>query len=159
MNVEECKHIAILGYGEYCSDENGNIAYTVGKLLSTKGLVTCAGNIGGTFKRAFEGAKSVGGNTIAIVSKDMGTKAPSYCNKIVEVSDTKTKHATIAKLCAGAIVIGGGKGTEKVINQFSLLDKPVIAITGTGGIAERLDCQIGAEEPAIEEAIELIIKT
>ena len=151
--------IAILGYGSYCSDFNKRLAEEAGKKLAMIGYDVCAGNISGTFLYAFQGAKSIGGKTVAIVddSIHVDEKNRKYCDRIITVKSTLLKHKTIADKCDGAIVIGGGKGTLSVIKYFLLKSKPVVAIKNTGGVVESdLDNAVQLID-SIESAINFIL--
>ena len=127
-------YIAILGFGRECSDLNRSLAYDTGAELAKSDFGTAAGNIASTFHYAFEGAKSAGGSTLAIVEENLRGVDHSFCDELHVVSDVATKHKKLAELCAGAIIIGGGSGTRKVASRFMEIDKPVVAIVGSGGI-------------------------
>ena len=127
-------YIAILGFGHECGDLNRSFAYSVGAELVGKGFGVAAGNVTSTFHHAFEGAKSVGGTTLAIVEEKLRNIDHSFCDDLFVVSDVTTKHKKLAELCLGAIIIGGGPGTRNVVTKFLELKKPVVAIEGSGGI-------------------------
>jgi len=127
-------YIAVLGYGSLCDDER--LALNVGMDIAKKGYGLVVGNVTGTFHFALMGAKSVNGKTLAIVSEDMGISEHRYCDEIIIVDNTQTKHQAIADKCIEAIVIGGGSGTKKLISRLKELGKPVRGIKGTGRVAE-----------------------
>lgn len=151
-------YLAILGFGRRCSDENRRLASEAGKQIADHGIGICAGNLTGTFHYAFEGAKSVSGHTLAIVEKSLNTLESKYCDEVRFVADTSIKHQTIAEKCLGAIVIGGGEGTKKVIDQFLRLEKPVVAIKGSGGIVNsELDKRVTIESD-VKRALKIIVE-
>lgn len=157
--MKDIGSIAILGYGSYCSEFNKKLAEEAGQKLARIGCVVCAGNISGTFLYAFQGAKSMGGKTLAIIdgSIDVDEENRKYCDQIIVVKSTLLKHQTIADKCDGALVIGGGKGTLSVIKQFLRKNKPVVAIKNTGGVVEAdLDNNVQLID-SIESAINLIL--
>ena len=129
------KHVAILGFAEPCGMYNQGMAYVAGLALAKNGYVVTAGNLTSTFYSAFMGAKKIYGNTLAILEKDYRFRTRNvYCDVVVTVDDSAKKHRMLADLCTSAIIIGGGPGTKHLESEFLKRDKPVVAITNTGGI-------------------------
>ena len=153
------EYIAVLGYGENCSEHNKSKAFHAGCEIASHGLAVCAGNVSGTFHSAFEGAKSVSGHTIAILEVNLKGSDKSLCDEVFYTTDTDTKHQLIAEKSLGAIVIGGGEGTKKIITRLLNTGKTVVAIHNTGGAADsKLDKRVSVETD-IKEAINLILKS
>ena len=152
------EYIAVLGYGENCSEQNKSKAFQAGHEIASHGLAVCAGNVSGTFHSAFKGAKSISGRTIAILEVSKKGTDASLCDEIFYTTDTDTKHQLIAEKSLGAIVIGGGEGTNNVISKLLSMGKTVVAILNTGGAADsKSDARVKIETD-IKEAINLIIK-
>lgn len=126
--------MAVLGFATRCSHSNQAIAYKVGRELALNQFTVCAGNVTGTFIYAFNGAKSTSGHTLAVVEADCKGLDKPHCDEVVYAPNSDKKHQLIADKCQGAIVIGGGPGTKKLISHFLNMDKPVVAIMGSGGV-------------------------
>ncbi len=151
---QESKSIAILGFAVPCTMHNKYMAFETGKLLAKSGYVVTAGNLTSTFYYAFKGAKSVMGNTVAIIEKDIRFENLEYCDVVERVNSASIKHTRIADTCTGAIVIGGGSRTNKVVNNFLQQDKPVIAIKNTGGIVDsELDTRVQCIDGDVVEQV------
>ncbi len=132
------KFIAILGYGTFCNEYNQRAAFECGYKLAKAGFGVSAGGLKATFEAAFRGAKEAKGKTMAILEKGSINVESKYVDSIQYAVNQNDKHDIISKKCYGAIVIGGGLGTVKLISKFYLQKKNVIAITGTGGIVDEV---------------------
>ena len=150
------EYISVLGYGVNCSDFNKEIAFQAGRKIALCGLKVCAGNLSGTFHHAFKGAKMVDGHTSAILEITSKASDKPHCDEVTYVTNTNAKHQLIAEKCLGAIVIGGGEGTKKLIARFLKLNKIVVAIECTGGVVNsELDDRVEVVTD-IEKAINCI---
>jgi len=109
----------------------------VGASLARAGYIVTAGNLASTFHKAFMGAKSEEGPTLAVLEEQMQLKQSNYCDVVMSVSDTNQKHRMLAEMCSAAIMIGGGPGTKHVETAFLKLNKPIVALNGTGGIVRQ----------------------
>jgi len=127
-------YIAILGFTQTPPERNEAMAFKAGQELASLGFGIAAGNLFGTLKQAFNGAKQNRGITLAIIEQAQIFYGHQNCDILEIVPSIKMKHAMIADLCCGALVIGGGSGTLKVVQQFLARDKPVVAIENTSGI-------------------------
>lgn len=151
------KCIAVLGYGEGCSELNLERAFQAGHKIALHGYAVCAGNLAGTFHHAFNGAKSIAGTTIAILEKSNTANDVSLCDAVLYADDTDQKHRMIARTASAAIVIGGGPGTNKLINRLLEEKKPVIAIHDSGGAADSQPDRGVKIVADIEKAIDYIL--
>jgi len=140
--------IAVLGFATKCSDANQVTAYEVGRQIALGDYTACAGNSTGTFPHVFTGAKSVNGHTLAVLEAGVTVLDETPCDAVIYAPDSDAKHQLIADKCLAAIVIGGGHGTKKLITQFLNLDKPVVAIAGSGGVViGELDARVKVVDP------------
>jgi len=141
--------IAVLGFATKCSDANQVTAYEVGRQIALGEYTACAGNSTGTFPHVFTGAKSVNGHTLAVLEPNCTVLDEALCDDVIYAPDSEAKHQLIAEKCLGAVVIGGGYGTKKLIARFLNLDKPVVAIAGSGGVVPG---ELGARVKVIGQA-------
>ena len=153
------EYIAVLGYGENCSAENLDRAFQAGRNIVMQGYAVCAGNVAGTFRFAFEGAKSMAGNTMAILDKSYTEADISLCDTIFYADDAAHKHRMIAQQASAAIVIGGGAGTMQLIDRLLAENKLVAAIRNSGGVADSQPDRRVKIVADIETAMNYIIDT
>jgi methylated-DNA-[protein]-cysteine S-methyltransferase len=128
--------LAILGYGKECSKKNAAYASTIGKFSGKQGISLVAGNVGATFDHAFTAAKAYQVATICVIEKHKRTARDHKASEVIRTPDTYSKHHQITHLSDAAILIGGGAGTLLLLQHFLKDKKTVIAINGTGGIAD-----------------------
>jgi len=152
------KCIAVLGYGENCSERNEAWAFQAGREIALHGHTVCAGNLEGTFRHAFSGAKSVSGGTMAFLESGNTESDKALCDEVRYAESTDEKHRLIASAASGAIVIGGGMGTGRLIRKLLAQNKPVVSIRHTGGIADSLTDERVKVVSDIEEALNRLIK-
>jgi len=128
--------LAVLGYGKECSQKNAAIASALGKLAGKQNMALVAGNVSATFNHAFQSASDLGSETICIIEKHKRTAKEHRASKIVRTKDTHQKHSQIAQMADAAVLIGGGAGSQMLLNYFIKNHKTVVAIKGSGGIAD-----------------------
>jgi len=160
INISEHRrienHVAILGFAEPCPSFNEEMAFMMGSSLAKDGHIVTAGNLTSTFHSAFMGAKSERGNTLAVLEKQMQLKESNYCDVVMSVSDTNQKHRMLAEICSGAIMIGGGPGTKHIETEFLKRNKPVVALSGTGGIVRKELDKKTMRAHSVEETLTLL---
>jgi len=152
------KCIAVLGYGDNCSDRNKDWAFQAGRNIALHGHTVCAGNLSGTFHHAFRGAKSASGATIAYLERGNTETDQTLCNEVFYAESTDEKHRLIASAASGAIVIGGGTGTGKLITKLLAQNKSVVAIRHTGGAADSPADERVKVVDDIEEALDRLLE-
>jgi len=128
--------LAILGYGKECTKKNAATAATIGKFAGRRGFSLIAGNISATFEHAFKAASAYKVATIAIMEKHKESHGQHHATEIYKTKDTFTKHQQIAQMADAAILIGGGSGSQLLLKYFLKHKKTVIAIKGSGGLAD-----------------------
>jgi len=152
------KCIAVLGFATKCSEANQVVAYEIGRQIAIGKYTVCAGNVMGTFPHVLTGAKSVHGHTLVVLESGCTVLDEALCDEIIYAPDSDSKHQLIAEKCLGAVVIGGGHNTKKLITRFLNLDKPVVAILGSGGVVTgELDARVKVVEQACLSIKELCL--
>lgn len=150
--------LAVMGYGKDCSEGNASLARSVGKLAGEMGLSLAAGNVTGTFGHAFQAATPYRVANFCVVEKHVQILQPHHATEIFRTDDTFSKHAQIAQMAQAAILIGGGGGSQLLLNHFLKNKKTVVAITGSGGLADaHLPPDVLKAETALE-ALQLLLK-
>lgn len=129
-------HLAVLGFGKECSNKNATLATSVGKMAGKQGISLVAGNVTATFEHAFLAAKEFEISTICVIEKHKKVGKNHYASEVYRTKDTYEKHTQIAQMADAAILIGGGPGSQMLINYFIKNKKTVVAIKGSGGLAD-----------------------
>jgi len=128
--------LAILGYGKECTKKNGALAATVGKFAGRQDISLVGGNVSATFNEAFKAASFYKVATICVIEKHKNLQKEHFATEVYRSSDTYAKHSQIAQMADAAIIIGGGAGSQLLLKYFMRNKKTVIAIKGTGGLAD-----------------------
>lgn len=159
--------IAVIGYNsDRCSDEARNLAYETGKEIAKAGAVLVCGGLGGVMEAACKGAKEAGGTTVGIIPQDDFSHANKYCDIVVCSTIGYARDFIVASSADGIIAVGGGVGTLTELSIGYMMKKPMVALSGSGGIAdsyggkyldERKRVQIKTAENPVE-AVKLVMK-
>lgn len=118
-------------------EKNAKIASVIGRLAGKNDISLVAGNVTSTFGYAFEAAKEYSVSCICVMEKHKKKGSTNTASEFYYTADTYSKHAQIAEMADAAILIGGGSGSQMLLNHFIKLKKTVIAIEGSGGIADK----------------------
>ncbi len=116
-------------------------AFLIGKLLSENNCIVVTGGKSGIMSTAAEGAKSVAGSITVGVVKG---KQRFTANEFIDVEFVSGAIADgfdeyqIITMCDGVILLGGGAGTLEEIAIAYRQEKPIVALRGTGGWADKL---------------------
>jgi len=85
---------------------------------------------------ACKGAKDNSGTTIGIIPQDDFSFANPYCDVIVCTGIGFARDFVVASSADGIIAIGGGVGTLIEMSVGYMIKKTIVAISGSGGVAE-----------------------
>ena len=129
--------IAVVGYNEdWCTDVAKNIAYKVGREIARSGSVLICGGLGGVMNSACKGAKDNKGLTLGILPQDDFESANKFCDVVIPTGIGFSRNFIVATSVDGIIVVGGGVGTLIEISVGYMLKEMMIAMSGSGGIAD-----------------------
>ena len=161
--------ILVAGSSEdHCSEKAYRLAYEVGREIARNNATLITGGLGGVMEAASRGAKEAGGIVVGIIPHEDLEYANKYCDVVVATGIGWARNFSTAYSADAVIIIGGGAGTaiEAMVAYFK--DKPIIALKGSGGFADRFggeyldDRKIRkvtvAENPseAVKKALEMI---
>jgi uncharacterized protein (TIGR00725 family) len=165
------KQVLVIGYGSgHCTGRAYEIAYKVGREVASRGTVLITGGLGGVMEAASKGAKDRGGLVVGIIPQDEKRYANMYCDVVIPTGMGHTRNFIMAYSADAVIVVGGGVGTAIEARAAYLKAKPIVAVKGSGGTADRIagtylddrrlvkvECE---EEPerAVERALSLLEK-
>ncbi len=129
--------ILVIGYNsDACTRKAYGIAYEVGKEVARREAILITGGLGGVMEAACKGACDLGGIAVGIIPLDESSKANKYCNVVVCSGMGYARNFITAYSADGTIIVGGGVGTLIEAGVTYMKKKPVVAIAGSGGIAD-----------------------
>jgi hypothetical protein len=152
---------------DHCTEEARALAYEVGAEAARRGAVVITGGLGGVMEAACRGARDNHGTTVGIIPHDDMHYANSYCDVVIATGIGWARDFATAYSADAVIIIAGGAGALIETCIAYIKAKPVIAIDGSGGVAdqiketyldERKSVRIRSEpDPrrAVEKALEL----
>lgn len=133
------KHILVIGYGgDHCTDYAYKISYEVGEEVALNGAILVTGGLGGVMEAASKGAKDRGGIVVGIIPQEEKEYANPYCDIVIPTGLGYIRDFITAYSADAVIVVGGGVGTSIEASVAYLKTKPIIAIEGSGGTADRI---------------------
>ena len=139
MKSSKRRQIAVLGGSAIiCTPKAYRLAYEVGKEIAKRGMITLTGGGGGVMEAALKGAKEVGGLTLAIIPWGDTSKVNKYADVVVATGMMWSRDSINLNSCDGAVLVGGGAGTVNEASYGYILDKPLVALKPSGGMAKLL---------------------
>jgi len=129
--------ILVIGYNsDSCTRKAYDIACQVGKEIAKRGAILVTGGLGGVMEAACKGASDAGGIALGIIPFDEFSKANKYCNIVICSGMGYARNFITAYSADGTVIVGGGVGTLIEAGVVYMKKKPVVAIAGSGGIAD-----------------------
>ena len=129
--------ISVVGFDEdSCTAVARDAAYRVGKAIAMEGGTVVCGGLGGVMEAASKGALEAGGRSLGIVPSMDSAQANRYCDIVVATGLGKSRSFVVAYTGDAMIVVGGGAGTLIEAAAAYQAGKPIVAVRGTGGVAD-----------------------
>jgi uncharacterized protein (TIGR00725 family) len=135
---------------DHCSEHTYKLAYEVGEEVALKGAVLITGGLGGVMEAASKGAKARGGLVVGIIPQNDKFYANMYCDIVVSTGLGYSRNFVTAYSGDAVIVVGGGAGTAIEARVAYLKGKPIIAIKGSGGTADKIVGQFLDDRQVVE---------
>lgn len=137
--VARRKQVLVIGFGrDHCSEDAYKVAYQVGAEIARQGAVLLTGGLGGVMEAASRGAKEGGGFVIGIIPQDNKSQANDFCDAVIATGMGFARDFITAYSADAVIVVGGGAGTLIEATAAYQKGMPIVAVRGTGGVAERI---------------------
>ena len=124
--------------GDHCPESTYAAAKEVGAEIASRGAVLVTGGLGGVMEAACRGAKEKGGMVVGILPQEDMSYANPYCDIIVPTGMGFSRNYVTAYSADSAIVVGGGAGTYVEALVAYQKGKPIVALKGTGGTADKI---------------------
>ena len=131
--------ILVIGFGkDHCPEVAYQAAYQVGLEVARRGALLISGGLGGVMEAASRGAKDGGGFVIGIVPQDDKRAANEFCDAVIATGMGFARDFVTSYSADAIIIVGGGAGTMIEVAAGYQKAIPIIALKGTGGMADRL---------------------
>lgn len=130
--------ILVIGYNsDSCTRNAYDVAYDVGKEVAKSGAILITGGLGGVMEAASKGARDANGIALGIIPFEEFSEANEYCDIVVCSGMGYARNFITAYSADGVIIVGGGIGTLIEAGIAYMKKKPVIAVAGSGGVADQ----------------------
>lgn len=114
------------------------LAYQVGREIARHDGVVITGGLGGVMEAACKGAKDEGGLSVGIVPNEDDSMANSHADIVIPTGIGYARDFINIYTADAVIVVGGGAGTLVEVSAAYLKSKPIVALAGSGGVADRV---------------------
>lgn len=155
--------IGVIGASELAKTKT-KLAEELGREIARNKAILLAGTTEGVSGVAAKGAKKDGGLTIAIIFKKYTEEELKYFDGVI-FTGLSRGFDILVKASDGIIAVGGGAGTLREIAFAYKEGKPIVALEGAGGWADKLvNTQLDSKGSKIygvktpKKAINLLLK-
>ena len=138
-NLKRLIQVLVIGSdGDHCPPSTYDAAKEVGGQIASRGAILITGGLGGVMEAACRGAKEKGGMVVGILPHEEMSYANPYCDIIIPTGMGFSRNYITAYSADSAIVVGGGAGTFIEACVAYQKGKPIVALAGTGGTADKI---------------------
>ena len=138
-NYKRLVQVLVIGSdGDHCSEATYNAAREVGAQVASRSAVLVTGGLGGVMEASCRGAKEKGGMVVGIIPHEDMSYANAFCDIIIPTGVGFARNFITAYSADTCIVVGGGAGTYIEACVAYQKGKPIVALTGTGGTADKI---------------------
>jgi len=138
-NYKRLIQVLVIGSdGDHCPQTTYDAAKEVGAQIAARNAITVTGGLGGVMEAACRGAKEKGGMVVGIIPNEDMSYANPYCDIIIPTGIGFARNFITAYSADVAIVVGGGAGTYIEACVAYQKGKPIVALIGTGGTADKI---------------------
>lgn len=138
-NYKRLVQVLVIGSdGDHCTETTYNAAREVGAQVAAKNAILVTGGLGGVMEASCRGAKEKGGMVVGIIPHEDMSYANAFCDIIIPTGIGFARNFITAYSADTCIVVGGGAGTYIEACVAYQKGKPIVALTGTGGTADKI---------------------
>ena len=117
------------------------MAYHIGEEIALHDAILVTGGLGGVMEAASKGVRKKGGLVVGIIPQDEKCHANKYCDIVISTGLGYSRNFVTAYSSDAVIVVGGGVGTAIEAMAAYQKKKPIIALKGSGGTADKIGGQ------------------
>lgn len=128
--------VAIIGSSE-ADDTMMQLAEQVGAIVAKLGAGLVTGGRTGIMSAASKGCAEAGGTVIAVIPGTDMDEANGYAHYVIPTGLGWARNVITGIAGDVIVVVGGAAGTLSEIAFAWMYDRPIIALSGSGGWAER----------------------
>lgn len=137
MTVKRQPQVAVIGSSE--ADETMlKLAEQAGTVVAGLGAALVTGGRGGIMAAASRGCAEAGGTVISIIPGTDMDEANDYSHFVIPTGMGWARNVITGIAGDVILVIGGAAGTLSEIAYAWMYDRPVVALSASGGWAEKL---------------------
>lgn len=129
--------VGIIGSSE-ADEAMMRLAEGAGRVVAKLGAALVTGGRDGIMSAASKACAEAGGIVIAVIPGTGMDEANSYCHYVIPTGMGWARNVITAIAGDVMIVIGGAAGTLSEIAYAWMYDRPIIALSASGGWAKRL---------------------
>ena len=138
--MDKRTQILVIGHNESgCTANHEKIAYDTGAKIAQSGAILVTGGLGGVMQFSCMGAKEAGGITVGVLPQDKRGEENKFCSVVIPTGMGYARDFINALSADAVIIIGGGAGTLSEMCAAYMYERPMVAIRGTGGMADEYD--------------------
>ncbi|RLE80245.1 MAG: TIGR00725 family protein [Thermoprotei archaeon] len=158
-------YVTVIGSSGVIPERVRRLAERVGELLAKRGALVVTGGRDGVMEAVCRGAKRTGGTTVGILPGIDRREANEFVDIAIPTGLLHARNAVNVLAGDAVIVIAGGPGTLSEVGLAMAYGKPVVALKGSGGVADlvagrsiggRKVYEAETPEEAVEKALELV---
>jgi uncharacterized protein (TIGR00725 family) len=132
------KTIAVVGRDGVLPDEVKQMAEKIGEDIASAGAVLICGGRGGVMEASCRGAKKHGGVTVGLLPSLDSSDANEYIDIALTTGLGYARNTLVASSADAVIAVNGSTGTLSEIAMALNFGKKVVAVKGSGGVADYL---------------------
>ena len=155
------KHIiSILGGNSQVSDLSLEQAHALGKAIIDEGWLLCTGGRAGIMEAASKGARTsdlwTGHQILGVLPDDTHDAGNEYLDIVLPSGLGLTRNALVVRFSDACVALSGGAGTLSEIALAWQFERPVAAMSNSGGWSEKLaNTALDHRKPPIEGFVEV----
>ncbi len=130
--------IAVIGSDAAWPPNVEAMAERIGSDIAKNGCILVCGGRGGVMEAACRGAREAGGTTVGILPSLDGADANEYLDVMVTTGLGYARNSVVVASADAVIAICGSTGTLSEIGMALNYGRPVVAVKGSGGVAEKV---------------------
>jgi uncharacterized protein (TIGR00725 family) len=128
--------IGVIGADGGITPAVSRISEKIGRDIALSGSVLVCGGRGGVMEAVSRGASLAGGLVVGILPSYDKKEGNKYVDIAITTGMGHSRNSIVVSSSDAVIAINGRPGTLSEISLALCMGKPVIAVSGTGGVAD-----------------------